>query len=315
MKLTIKKTIITLFLITFAYELAFSAGTATAQFLKMGADAKAASLGGAYCAMANDSTAIYWNPAGISAMSYGHFAFSHAIWFGDMSYDWFSFAHSFDGMGSFGFAAQYFSYGQIIGMDEFGNKTSNFSPSDTALTISYAKEMESICVEEELFEFAKISLGANLKYITSSIKHTAEAFAADFGAKMEYENISAGLVLQNAGTSMKFLSEESPLPLNIKTGIAYKIDEEWLLVSDVNIPFDSDPNLAAGTQYNYFFDDLLSIACRAGLNTTTKDVPGISGISIGFGITYDSFTFDYAFLPMGDLGDTHRLSISSNFMF
>ena len=310
MKLTI---IIVLILVTFVYELAFSAGIATAQFLKMGADAKAASLGGAYCAMANDSTAIYWNPAGISAMSYGHFAFSHAIWFGDMSYDWFSLAYSFDGIGSFGFGAQYFSYGQIVGMDEFGNKTSNFSPSDTALTISYAREMDSVCIKEE--QFAKVSLGANLKYITSTIKHTADAFATDIGAKAEYENISAGLVLQNAGTSMKFLSEESPLPLNIKTGIAYKIDEEWLLVSDVNIPFDSDPNLAAGAQYNYFFDDLLSIACRAGLNTTTKDVPGISGISIGFGITYDSFTFDYAFLPMGDLGDTHRLSISSNFMF
>ena len=40
-------------------------GTAGAQFLKIGPGARVDSLGGAFSAIANDVTTIYWNPAGL----------------------------------------------------------------------------------------------------------------------------------------------------------------------------------------------------------------------------------------------------------
>ena len=43
-------------------------GTAGAQFLKIGPGARVDSLGGAFGALANDVTSIYWNPAGISQL-------------------------------------------------------------------------------------------------------------------------------------------------------------------------------------------------------------------------------------------------------
>ena len=43
-------------------------GTAGAQFLKIGPGARVDSLGGAFSALANDVTSIYWNPAGISQL-------------------------------------------------------------------------------------------------------------------------------------------------------------------------------------------------------------------------------------------------------
>src|SRR5688572_13884503 len=43
-----------------------AAGTSGAQFLKLGAGARAAAMGDAFCAVSNDVTAAYWNPAGLS---------------------------------------------------------------------------------------------------------------------------------------------------------------------------------------------------------------------------------------------------------
>ena len=40
-------------------------GTTAAQFLKIGVGARAIGMGGAFVAVADDATAIYWNPAGI----------------------------------------------------------------------------------------------------------------------------------------------------------------------------------------------------------------------------------------------------------
>ena len=41
-------------------------GTTAAQFLKIGIGPRAIAMGSAFTATANDLTAIYWNPAGLS---------------------------------------------------------------------------------------------------------------------------------------------------------------------------------------------------------------------------------------------------------
>ncbi|RIK54073.1 hypothetical protein DCC62_32005, partial [candidate division KSB1 bacterium] len=45
------------------------AGTAMAQFLKIGVGGRAVGMGEAFVALANDASALYWNPAGIAQMN------------------------------------------------------------------------------------------------------------------------------------------------------------------------------------------------------------------------------------------------------
>ena len=40
-------------------------GTTSASFLEIGAGARSLAMGGAYVSLANDVSALYWNPAGI----------------------------------------------------------------------------------------------------------------------------------------------------------------------------------------------------------------------------------------------------------
>ena len=43
-------------------------GTTSLEFLKIGMGARAEAMGGAFVSVANDPSAVYWNPAGVGSM-------------------------------------------------------------------------------------------------------------------------------------------------------------------------------------------------------------------------------------------------------
>ena len=62
-------------------------GTTAAQFLKIGVGARALAMGGAYSAVSNDATALYWNPAGLSSMKKNEILLDHQDWILDVDLD------------------------------------------------------------------------------------------------------------------------------------------------------------------------------------------------------------------------------------
>ena len=63
-------------------------GTSAAAFLEIGVGAKAQSMGGAFVSLADDPTAMYWNPAGIGRISGFEATFIHVNWLLDTNYDY-----------------------------------------------------------------------------------------------------------------------------------------------------------------------------------------------------------------------------------
>ena len=63
-----------------ATEIFEKVGTIGGQFLKIGIGARATAMGDAYTAIADDATAVYWNPAGIARVQGNVVSFSHAAW-------------------------------------------------------------------------------------------------------------------------------------------------------------------------------------------------------------------------------------------
>jgi hypothetical protein len=274
------------------------AGTATAQFLKLGAGARAAGMGEASAAAANDSTSIYWNPAGLNKLADRSLAVMHAVWFEDITYDWLSYAQPVKGVGTVGVGIQYLSYGTIKGMDSTGVEGASFTPNDLAVTLSCARNYKGI------------DLGASVKYISSKIKHSASAYAVDLGAqyKMMNDRLALGLAVQNLGTKMKFVDQEDALPANVKLGGAYSVNPDWLVALDINAPVDHEINYGVGTEYLYHINNTMSAAGRAGYNTSARDTGGLNGFSAGVGFTYLNYGIDYAYVPYSDLGNTQRIS-------
>jgi len=276
------------------------AGTSAAQFLTIGVGARAAGMGEAFAGMADDSTAIYWNPAGLSRIEGKSLSLMDAAWFEGVSYEWASYAQKIGKIGTFGIGVQYLGYGGMTQTDETGLDIGSVSPTDLAVSLSYARKLMGI------------DLGANIKYISSKITQTASAYAVDLGAMYPLmdQRLWLGAVVQNMGTEMKFIDEQYPLPFNVKIGGAYAFRPNWKVALDVNAPIDNAINIGAGTEYGYKINEKMNAAGRLGYNTTAKDTGGLNGISAGLGFTYLGYSIDYAFVPYGDLGNTQRISLS-----
>src|SRR5262245_64716799 len=63
------------------------AGTSSATFLRIGVGARAVGMGETFVAVANDPSAIFWNPAGLASLQRRELAISHVQWPADIAYD------------------------------------------------------------------------------------------------------------------------------------------------------------------------------------------------------------------------------------
>ena len=62
-------------------------GTLGGQSLKMGVGARANAMGDSYVAIADDASAVYWNPAGIARLSGQSITLNHTAWPADILFD------------------------------------------------------------------------------------------------------------------------------------------------------------------------------------------------------------------------------------
>lgn len=286
-------------------------GTTGAQFLKIGVGARAAGMGEAFCGVADDINALYWNPAGLSSIGERQATAMYISWFQSINYGYLAYGQPAGNWGVFAGGITYLTSGNIpqTTIDSDGNyvdEGKNFNAYDMAFSIGYARKMRG-----------DISLGGAFKVISEKIeKEDATAFAVDIGAMFKGIRIGngvlpIGLVVQNLGTQVKFMSRGDSLPIDIKLGSSYglefsQINSSLTLALDLNYPLDNDFNARFGAEFWYKG----IVAARLGYKTTTiKDIDALSGLSIGGGFRYQKYGIDYAWVPYGDLGSTHRISL------
>jgi hypothetical protein len=283
-----------------------AAGSATAAFLKIGVGARNVAMGETGAAETG-VYATYWNPAGLAALKKPALAFMHAAWLSDIQFQNLAYALP-TAAGTFGIAATYLSMDAIERRDNTGLlQQGTYKPSDTAVGLSYARA------------FGDLYAGATLRYISSSLDDaSASGVAADAGVMTDRfslfgRKLAAALALQNMGSSMKFSRESSPLPFNARLGVRYSATDAITAALDLNKPLDGDLILNTGAEYAYPFGRNAALAGRLGYRSNVEGLGGNAGITAGIGISYAAFTVDYAFVPYGDLNDTHRVSLLFSF--
>ncbi|MCX6844501.1 MAG: PorV/PorQ family protein [candidate division WOR-3 bacterium] len=267
---------------------AFAVGETGAQFLKMGVGARACAMGEAFAAVADDASAIYWNPAGLRKLERTEVLGMQNFWLLDMSYQYVA-AVVPSRLGTFGVAAAYSSSGKIPRYEGF-RKVGEYSAYDAAGTIGYANHV------------ARLNYGASLKLIQQAIDTvSATGFAADLGLLYDLGMLSAGVAVQNIGPSIKFIEKADPLPLNVKAGLAAKVGPVVLVV-DANKARDNGFRLNVGAEGVV----LGLLALRAGYNTANS-------FTAGGGVTWKMVSVDYAFVPYKEIDATHRISARVRF--
>ena len=173
------------------------------EFLSLGIGARGLAMANTMCAISDDVTAAYWNPAGLSRMDKKYqLSLMHAEYFaGIAKYDYAGIGYKIDDRSSVALSYIRFGVDNIMNTTELidaqGNvdydRISYFSASDNALLLSYAYNFEKV---------PGLALGANAKIIYRNIGKFAHAwgFGLDFGLQYNHKGWQAGAMLRD-GTS------------------------------------------------------------------------------------------------------------------
>ena len=289
-----------------------AAGTSSGKFLSFGASARAAALGEAYCAAPGGADAVRYNPAALVRTESNSAEVMHANYLAGTFLDYGAYARRLTSSQALGFSVLSMSYGSIDETDETGYKTGSASPASLALTGAYAYKPPGL---GGLLEGSAAGLSAS--YVQSTIVSSAKTFTLSLGllspAYGPYETQLA-FVAENLIGSLKFDQEADPLPLTLKLGGLMRLKPEWLVTLDLAAPRDNAPYLALGTEKVFITRSEIRLAARAGYNMrSAKDIEGLAGFAAGLGIAFSRLALDYALLPFGELGYTHKLSLAFKF--
>ena len=292
------------------YSFAGSPGSTSCNFLKIGVGAKGSSLGGAYTTLVDDVTAIYWNPAGLSRIQGKQMGAMYLKWFEDINYQFIGYAHALKNKTpaysnnrnkAFGIGIYNLTMNEIQGYDASGAPTKSLEAYDRALSLSYSSPLRK-----------RLMGGVNIKIIDKKLaSKKAQAYAMDIGTIYTdvLKDLDLSLVLTNLSSGIKFIAEKDKLPMVIKLGAGLKLlDDNLRLGTNLNLPNDNDFSFNLGTEYQIWHWFLLRLGYDSGQDLDT-------GLSYGLGLAQGPLQIDYAFVPYGDFGSTHRFSLSWNFGF
>ncbi len=298
------------------------AGQAAASgFLAIGPGARAAALGGAFTGLADDSSAIYYNPAGLAgqrgALMLEHVPINESgtgLSFNDGRLD-FAGIHYPSSFGTFGFGAVQFAMGKIEGRQSLSDTATDFNATQTAAFLPYA------------VAFGGLSLGVTGKSVTYSLgSYHGTGYGADLGAKATLfrgdsmlgreTRVNAGLAIRNAlAPTLRLYQDPVALERTVAAGLAatalvresYDSGENRVIYDRFAVDFDLvrgnlDMPLspAAGLEYAY----LDRFAIRGGYSS-------LGNITMGFGLggSDSTFRFDYA-ADIVALAPQHRFTVS-----
>lgn len=306
------------------------AGISAFQFLKIGVGGRGVSMGESFVAVANDASAIYWNPAGLVQFDENAVIAAHTEYVVDIRHSFLGVVYhvtSNDAIAAsitslymddmeittetqpFG-TGRFFTFGDLaVGMTYAKKMTDQFS---FGVTVRYAEEILDVLKMRSVM----VDLGT---YYWTGLGTTRFAVViANFGADVE----PTGTIARLDGTPVSEFQKFS-LPTVFKLGVAFDpitADDQKLTTSiQLNHPNDNAEHFRVGFEYswhNIFF-------ARAGIKRTigqplfAADATSAEDFALGAGIVAElsitKVNVDYAFVNFNRLGSVHRIAVAFTF--
>ena len=309
-------------------------GTTAASFLAIDVGPRGTGMGSAYVSLANDATAMYWNPAGIAKLNRFETTFCNTKWIVDLSFNYVGAVIPFGNLGNLGVNATFLTMDPIERTTEFYPDGTGefFDAGSVAFGLSYARNLTD-----------KFAIGMNAKYINERMYHSnAYGLALDFGALYHtgFHGLTFGLSITNYGTKMRLdgrdlqvqhdispslngnnaninarlLTDRFDLPLMLRTGISMDVfsgpnNSKLTIAIDALHPSDDVEYVNIGGEYTFY--DMFFL--RAGYKELFAEASE-QGLSFGGGIHYKvlgttTLFFDYSYNDLGVFNVIHMFSV------
>lgn len=296
------------------------AGTAMAQFLKIGVGGRAVGMGESFVAIANDASALYWNPAGITQVEKNQVIFSHTNWPVDVQHEFVGYVHKIGSQSSLGFHLT------SLHTDDF-EETTEFQPLGTGRFVTFGDIAVGVTFARKMTD--RFSVGLGIKYIdeTLDVLHARNVFidfgtfywtgfgssrfavsVTNFGTNVE----PSGTLVLRDGTEIKQFQDFSP-PTIFRFGFATElVDNQTHKVTtsiQLNHLNDNAENFNLGVEY--WWDGLLAL--RGGYRFNVDEESFAVGAGLALPLRLIDLNLDISYSDFGRLGNASRFSASIQF--
>lgn len=269
-------------------------GSTIFPLLRVDMGPRAAALGGAFTAVNSDISVLLFNPSGLADMKSSEVSLGRQEWFADFK-DNYLLLFLKQPLGSIGIGGIFSSVEGIESWSEENERGEDISVSSWILSIGYAQEV-----------LKKLNLGASLKILHEDlylVKGTGVAF--DFGIQTNpLPWLILGASLQNIGADVKYGEDRYSLPRLFRLGGSASPIKSLIILADGVFPKRGDFEIHLGAEYK--IQEL--IALRFGWRNGPQEME-LGGWTYGIGINIKRLSLDYAFVPYGKLGYTHRFGL------
>jgi len=238
------------------------------------------------------------NPAGLGWLDRSEFSATHLAWVQGFTYEDMAYAMPL-AVGALGLHGDIFSSPQVQQTDVNDQVLGSYSEQDLDLGAAYGLRL------------GPVACGLQMRYLRYSMLDLVQnGFSTDLGAEWRLpQGLVLGASLQNMGMMEGLGAESTQVPLvwrgagsweGVVAGIATRA-EAGLYHLDGDTP-EIRTGVEAGVEQTLFF--------RLGycLSWTGDET---RSYSLGAGLFLWGMHMDYAFVPMGVLGQTHRITLSS----
>lgn len=247
MKIILRLMLVSMMFGTYA-GVSYAQGEAAVPFLLLAPDSRAGGIGESGSGLADNSAAIFWNPAGIAFLSGSEVSITHSNWLPqfnlDLFYDYLTYRQYIEDIsGSVTASITYMNFGEFVRTGEADpTPLGTFRSFDAALTVGYATKLSN-----------DWGLGLNFRVIHSRLsdqptgeekgKGVATSVSFDIATMWRPEKfvlplvdediggkLSIGINLSNLGPKITYIdqAQADPIPTNFRLGFAYKvIDDEF----------------------------------------------------------------------------------------
>ncbi len=306
LKTAILMTILSLsFLASSAYALDDGGGRSV---FSRGAGERALALGGAYSALANDASAMIWNPAGLARLDRKNIYASHTDLIGmGFSEQLGLVALPSWKLGTFGIAFRRFGVDGIEGRDDRGTiYDDNLEDSETQVMLGYGRKIGGVwdvglALKYQQHSLAGYSDGAPGLDMGIMVKPLQLA-----GGKSNLANgVSAGFAIRNLiEPNIRLVEDSVKDPTGLRFGMAYDGDLSknihLVLSSDIEKTREMDTRIHAGGEVRLFNLMALRVGSNSGMMTA------------GAGFRVSNLAVDYTFED-NPLETVHRFGLGMAF--
>jgi hypothetical protein len=293
------------------------AGTSSLQFLKIGVGGRATAVGESFVAIANDISALYWNPAGLMQFPENGVHFSHSEWLVDLKHEYFAGVYRLGNNNAFGLSVTSLHTPAM-------QKTTEFEPTGTGEYFKYGDLAFGLTFARKLTQ--QFSFGVSFKYVEETLAELKmRGYMFDLGTYYwtGLSNSRFAVTISNFGPQVKPTGsvdlvgnrkleefQSFPPPTIFRIGFAIDpIDNEKNKLTtsiQLNHPNDNAENVNIGAEYS--FRDMFFI--RGGYKFNVDSENFSAGIGLKIPVSIMKTSVDYSIANFKDLGFTHRLSLN-----